>query len=255
MIPRRTVVKGLAAGIPLAAILTDPALARAAADETRLTKIKSAGGRDIAAAVAMPAAVPAPVIMLVHEWWGLNDQIKAVAADLARQGFVAVAIDLFDGRVADNPEDARQLVGAVKEADAADTVSSWIQWMKNHQDGNRKTATIGWCFGGGWSLKAATQEPVDATVVYYGRVNLPPERLRRLKGPVLGHFGTRDQFVTPDVVREFEKSMTELGKPYMVYWYEAEHAFANPTGDAFRKEDARVSWERTTAFLKRALAG
>lgn len=253
MLPRRTVVQGLA-GLPLAAVLADPLLAHAAAESTRLTKIKTVGGREVAGALAVPAATPAPVVVLVHEWWGLNDQIKAVAADFAAKGYLALAVDLFDGRVTADPQEARQLVAGIDEAAAADTLASWLQWAQNHNDSNRKLATCGWCLGGAWSLRAATLVPVDATVVYYGRVNLPSETLGKLKGPVLGHFGTRDKYINAPMVAEFEKTMTAVDKPYQVYWYEADHAFANPTGNNYDKDDALLAWQRTTEFLKQALA-
>src|SRR5690348_1819213 len=109
LVSRRTVVKGIVAGVPLAAILADPKLAR-----------------------AVPAKTPAPAVLVVHEWWGLNDQIKAVAAELADNGFLALAIDLFGGKVPANEDEAAQLsqsVGANPDA-AIDTLKSWIAWLK-----------------------------------------------------------------------------------------------------------------------------
>lgn len=252
MLPRRTVVQGLA-GLPLAAVLGNPLLAHAAAEATRLVRIRTAGGREVAAAVAMPDARPAPAVVLVHEWWGLNDQIKAMAAELGRMGYVAVAVDLFSGRLAVTPDEARRLVAAVDEAEASDTLASWLQWTKNHNDTTRRTATLGWCFGGGWALRAATLVPVEGTVVYYGRVALPPEELSRLSGPVLGHFGSQDTIITAGMVQTFEQNMQSAGKAYQVHWYDAGHAFANPTGNNFDREDAQLAWQRTTAFLKERL--
>lgn len=252
MIPRRTVVQGLA-GLPLAAILADPVLAQAAADTTRLVKIHTAGGRDVAAALAIPASTPAPALLLVHEWWGLNDQIKAVAADFAAQGYLTLAVDLFNGRVGTTADQARELMSAVKEDEAQDTLASWLQWLQNHNDSTRKIGTVGWCLGGGWSLRASTLVPVEATVVYYGRVNLPKEQLSKLKGPVLGHFAKRDLHITADIVTPFEQTMTELGKPFEDFWYDADHAFANPTGNNYVKDEAQLAWRRTTEFLAKML--
>ncbi|HLO77220.1 MAG TPA: dienelactone hydrolase family protein, partial [Magnetospirillum sp.] len=121
-------------------------------------------------------------------------------------------------------------------------------------DGNRRLGVVGWCFGGGWALNASTIAPMDATVVYYGRVNLSPDQLGHLKGPVLGHFGRRDTFITGDMVAGFERAMKQVGKPYTIYWYEAGHAFANPTGDNYRQADAQLAWRRTLEFLKKELA-
>ncbi len=252
MIPRRTVVQGLA-GLPLAAVLADPALAQSAADTTRLVRIRTNAGREVAGALAVPTVKPAPVVLLIHEWWGLNDQIKAVAADFATQGYLALAVDLFAGRVANTVDQARELIAAVKDDESADTLSAWLRWLQNHNDSTRKIGTVGWCFGGGWSLRASTLVPVDGTVVYYGRVNLPKDDLAKLKGPVQGHFALRDKHITADIVRPFEQAMTELGKPYEVFWYEADHAFVNPTGNNYVKDEAQQAWRRTTEFLAKAL--
>ncbi|MBY0432406.1 MAG: dienelactone hydrolase family protein, partial [Rhodospirillales bacterium] len=154
-----------------------------------------------------------------------------------------------------NPEEARILTEKVRPDEAADTLSSWMLWLSNHQDSARRTAVMGWCFGGGWALKAATLSPAEAAVVYYGRVTLPATELARLKGPVLGHFATRDTFITRDMVAGFEQAMNQAGKPYQVYWYEADHAFANPTGNTFDRDDAQLAWRRSLDFLKAQLGG
>ncbi len=248
---RRSLIKGIAS-LPLATVLATPSLARAAAETTRTVKITTDGGREVAAAVAMPATTPAPVVLLIHEWWGLNDQIKTMAVEFADKGYMAVAVDLF-GRVATDPTEARALTQGVKPEEALDTMTSWVRWARNHQDSTRKLATVGWCFGGGWSLNTATAAPVDACVVYYGRCNLPAERLAKLEGPVLGHFATQDKSINEAMVGEFEANMKQAGKPYSLHWYEADHAFANPSGARYDAEDARLAWSRTLAFLEQHL--
>ncbi|HLN23278.1 MAG TPA: dienelactone hydrolase family protein [Patescibacteria group bacterium] len=253
MIERRSVLKGLAS-LPLAAVLADPRQAHAVAETTSLVKIRTKGGQDVAGALAKPAKLPAPVVVLVHEWWGLNDQIKATANELANQGYLVLALDLFQGRVAATPDEARALVQSVQPDAALDTVTSWIEWARNHQDGTRKVGVVGWCFGGGWALNGSVAAPVNATVVYYGKCDLPPEKLARLMGPVLGHFGSRDTYIDKPMVDRFETAMHRAGRPYKVYWYDAGHAFANPTGDNFNKPDAQLAWTRTTEFLRANLA-
>jgi carboxymethylenebutenolidase len=250
---RRDIVKGMAAGLPLAAVLADPVLARAAAGTLEAVSITTDGGRPVNAALAMPATTPAPAVLLVHEWWGLNDQIKSVAADLARQGYIGLAIDLYDGKVADSPDVAGRLMQAVDPAAALDTAASWTRWLKANPKGDGKVGTVGWCFGGGWSLNASIAEPVDATVVYYGTVDRPAEQLAHLKGPVLGHFATRDHWITREMVDGFEKAMDAAGKAYTVYWYDADHAFANPSGGRYDAADAALAWERTLAFYRNNL--
>jgi carboxymethylenebutenolidase len=245
---RRRLLQGIA-GLPLATILADPELARAAAAGTETVTITSPGGRTVSGALAKPATLPAPVIILVHEWWGLNDQIKAVAADFAAQGYLALALDLMGGVVAQTPEQASKLTQSVQPEAATDTVAAWIGWGRKAKESNGKVGIIGWCFGGGWALIGSTTTPVDATVVYYGKCDLPAEQLAKLKGPVLGHFGTQDPRMNHDMVGKFEAAMKQDGKAETVYWYDAPHAFANPTGANYHKAETQLAWSRTLDFL------
>lgn len=250
---RRTVVKGIAAGMPLATILADPRLARAVASTLEPVSITTAGGRRVNAAFARPAKSPAPTVLVIHEWWGLNDQIKSVAAELAEQGYAALAIDLFDGKVPKDSEEASRLTRAVA-ADpqaALDTLTGWAAWLRKLPDGNRKVATLGYCFGGGWSLNCSLATPVDATVIYYGNVRKTAAELAPLHGPVLMHYGLLDKNITTAMVTAFEAEAKKAGKSVTVYAYDANHAFANPTGASYPyvKEAADLAWQRTLAFL------
>jgi carboxymethylenebutenolidase len=254
MVARRDVLKGMAsaplASLPLAAVLADPGLARAAAAGLHEYTINTPAGRRVSGALAMPQGVPAPTIVLIHEWWGLNDQIRAVTAEFGRLGYLAVAVDLMGGKVAATPDEARALTGAVKAEEATDTLTGWIEWLRVHDACNRRIGTIGWCFGGGWSLAASIATPVEATVVYYGRVNRTADELARLKGPVLGHFATRDRFIDKPMVSAWEAEMGKAGKSYTTHWYEADHAFANPSSARYDEADARLAWERSLKFFE-----
>jgi carboxymethylenebutenolidase len=250
-----TGLASLPAAMPLAAVLADPRLARAAAEGLETVSIQTADGREVSGALAVPAETPAPTVLLIHEWWGLNDQIKAVAAEFANQGYVALACDLYGGEAATTREGARALMQQVDSDEATQTLVAWIEWLKAHEASTGKVGTVGWCFGGGWSLNASIAAPVDATVVYYGRVNRGAEDLRRLESPVLGHFATRDQWINEDMVGGFESAMKEAGKTFETHWYEADHAFANPTGARYDKEDAKLAWSRTLAFFAKHLKG
>jgi len=253
-IDRRRLLQGIA-GLPLATILADPHLARAAATTTEPILLTTEGGRSVTGALAKPNAASAPVIILVHEWWGLNDQIKAVAVDFASQGYLALALDLMGGVVAQTPDEAGTLVKSVDPVAATDTIASWIGWAHGAKGGNGKVGIVGWCFGGGWALNGSIAAPVDATVIYYGKCDLPAEQLAKLKGPVLGHFGTQDPRMNHDMVGKFEAAMKQDGKEETVYWYEAPHAFANPTGANYHKAETQLAWSRTLEFLKKTLKG
>jgi len=253
VVPRRSVLTGLA-GLPLAAVLADPRLAAAAAAGLEDVSLTTPSGRAVKASLAVPATVPAPAVVLIHEWWGLNDQIKAVAAEMANQGYLGLAVDLFDGKVASDPAAAQSQMEALDADAATETMVAWIDSLKGDARSTAKIGTVGWCFGGAWSLNGSIAAPVDATVIYYGRVERSAEDLAKLKGPVLGHFAEEDQWINHEMVAGFEKNMAAAGKALEVHWYAANHAFANPTGDNYRKPEAELAWSRTLEFLTANLA-
>ncbi len=254
MTSRRRVLKGLAA-TPLATLLADTQLAHAAAETLDTVNIATPMGMQISGALAMPDGDAKGGVLLVHEWWGLNDQIKTVAAEFAKNGYVTLAADLYKGEVTDSPDEARALSGAVDATLATETLVAWVEWLRAHPDTGGSVATVGWCFGGSWSLNASIAAPVDATVIYYGQCDKSEMELANLKGPVLGHFATQDQWITKDMVTAFETSMNSSGKAYQTHWYEADHAFANPTTARYDEEDAKLSFQRTLDFLAEHLQG
>lgn len=211
-------------------------------------------GREVSARLhRAEAPTPAPAVLLIHEWWGLTDTVDAAAADLAARGINALAVDLMGGRTAATPEAARALIETVDPTRARETLVRWRDWLADEVTTGDRIGALGWGFGGGWALAAALAAPLRATVVYYGRVNRPASELAALQGPVLGHFAQSDPFIDQTMVAEFVAAMSEAGRALTVYWYEADHAFANPTGSAYDAEAAALAWERTTSFLAQAL--
>ncbi len=253
---RRAFIKGLAA-LPLAVVLADATLAQAAGERLQKVSLALPGGQNPSAYLALPSELgdgKAPTVVLIHEWWGLNDQVKAVAAELAELGFIALAVDLYNGKVGTTREEANALRMALDPALATQTLVGWIDWLRQHPNSTGKVATLGWCFGGGWSLNASLATPVDATVIYYGNVARSAQELAPLASPVLGHFGTLDRSIDEAMVGGFERAMAEAGKTDLtVHWYTADHAFANPTGARYDEDDAALAWSRTVAFLHKTL--
>ncbi len=251
---RRQFVKGLLS-LPLATVLAIPELTRAAADRVENISLTTGSGKSVSAAVAWPDAKDAPAVLLIHEWWGLNDQIKSVASEFANLGYVALAVDLYDEKVATVADDARAYMQAVDANEAMDTLAGWIAWLRSHPDTNGKVGTVGWCFGGGWSLNASIASPVDATVIYYGNVKKTAGELATLHGPVLAHFATRDDWINQQMVDGFVMAMSDAdkGDALNVHWYEADHAFANPTSARYDADDAALAWQRTTQFFRENL--
>ena len=209
---------------------------------------------------AFPADMiePLPAIIVIHEWWGLNDNVRSMADQLAGEGYIVLAVDLFGGKVAETPEEARLLmVDVVENPDAAsENIRQAYDFLKT-TGGAPRVGSLGWCFGGGWSLNTAKLFPdeLDAAVIYYGQTTDDEGELRTINAPILGHFGTADRGIPVDDVKRFEKALERLRKNYTIHYYEgARHAFANPTGQRYDAEAAEAAWQRTLEFLNQNLA-
>lgn len=198
-----------------------------------------------------------PGIIVIHEWWGLNDNVRAMARRLAGEGYTALAVDLYGGRVAQEPDSAMAFmrrVSANRDV-ASDNLMQAYQYLETQQNAPR-IGVIGWCFGGGWALRTALMLPeqLDAAVIYYGQVVTNPEELAALNVPLLGIFGEDDEGIPIAQVRSFETVLDTLGKQADIQIYEnAAHAFANPSGQRYNETAAQDAWQRTQAFLDRYL--
>ncbi|ACK67283.1 Carboxymethylenebutenolidase [Rippkaea orientalis PCC 8801] len=199
-----------------------------------------------------------PALIVIHEWWGLNDNIKAMTRQLAAEGYTALAVDLYRGQGAETPEKARELVTQASSTpkQLEDNLKAAYQYLQQEQKAP-KIASIGWCFGGTWSLNTALLFPdqLDATVIYYGGgITTDPDQLKQLQMPILGIFGELDQNPPVETVKRFEQVLNSLNKSAEIYIYEkAEHAFANPSGTRYNAEAAKDAWTKTTAFLEKHL--
>lgn len=194
-----------------------------------------------------------PGVVVIHEWWGLNDNIRMMTRRLAGEGYAALAVDLYNGQTADAPDKARQYVQEVSQNSEAaiDNLDQAISYLDEEQDAE-KIGVIGWCFGGGWSLRTALEMPdqIDATVIYYGRMVQNEAELKKLDMPILGIFGAEDQGIPKEEVTKFEKTLDQLGKNADIHIYEgADHAFANPSGNRYNKEAAGDAWQKTITFF------
>ncbi len=240
-----------------------PVASPAAAVETQ-AEIESAtvtyanlDGEEVTGFLAKPAGIEnAPGVIVIHEWWGLNENIESMARQLAEAGYVALAVDLYGGEVAADRDKARELMTA--SMDRGEVLKRNLKeayaFLKGQ--GATKVASIGWCFGGGWSLQTALLLPgeLDGAIIYYGRVVTDRDQLATLTTPILGHFGSEDGGIPVAGVREFEKALTELGKDGRIHIYEgADHAFANPSGTRYAAEAATLAWQRTLDFLTETL--
>ena len=201
---------------------------------------------------------PLPAVIMIHEWWGLNDNIRATADRLAAEGYIVLAVDLFGGKVATNPAEARQfMLSVVEDPESANAnIRSAYEFVSNTA-GAPRVGSIGWCFGGAWSLNTALLLPdsIAATVIYYGQVTDDEEKLRPVNSPILGLFGAEDKGIRVGAVRNFEGALSRLRKDYEIHVYpNVGHAFANPTGRNYDELAATDAWRRTLDFLDRHLS-
>jgi carboxymethylenebutenolidase len=199
-----------------------------------------------------------PAVVMIHEWWGLNDNIKDMADELASEGYVVLAADLYNGEVATTPDKAMQLVGTVREnpEQAISNLQSAVQYLASLPNVNSsRIASLGWCFGGGQSLQLALnseQNPLAATVIYYGNLVNDTNELSKINWPVLGIFGDQDQSIPVESVNAFEQALNETGITNEIYIYPGVgHAFANPSEDNYAPAETVDAWEKTLAFLKK----
>jgi carboxymethylenebutenolidase len=216
------------------------------------------GGKPLHGYAARPRSAKGalPGVIVIHEWWGQNDNIRAMTRRLAGEGYQALADDLYGGTHAENPDDAMKLVNGVLQnpGPAQENLRRAAAWLEGK--GAKKLGVIGWCFGGGWSLNTTLLMPdkIDATVIYYGHLETDPAKLATIKHPVLGAFGAEDKSIPVDSVRAFESALKKQGTPVDIKIYEgAAHAFANPSGGSYRPEAAKDAWQRTVAFFAKNL--
>ncbi|MEO1589910.1 MAG: dienelactone hydrolase family protein [Cyanobacteria bacterium J06632_22] len=204
------------------------------------------------------ASEPLPGLIVIQEWWGLNDNIRAMTRRLANEGYAALAVDLYGGEVAETPDEARVLVQTALQDPALLTQNVVAAYGYLAEEQQAPTVgSIGWCFGGSWSLNTALALPtkLDAAVIYYGgQISTDPTVLEPLQMPIQGHFGELDSNPSPETVAAFEAALEGLGKDAEIYLYEgANHAFANPSGTRYNAEAAALAWARTITFFSEHL--
>jgi carboxymethylenebutenolidase len=199
-----------------------------------------------------------PAVVMIHENRGLNEHIKMMADTLAKEGYVVLAVDLFNGQVASNQEEAGPLSGAVRDnpAEAIANLRAAVSYLASLENVDASMiSSLGWCFGGQQSLQLALNTapnyPLASTVIYYGRLVTDPQELSKIKWPVLGIFGDQDDSIPVENVTSFKAALDSIGIPNEIYIYEGVgHAFANPSRDSYAPDQTVDAWQKTLAFLK-----
>ena len=229
------------------------------ADAPKTETIQFPVGAETASGFLATPAKPGryPALIVIHEWWGLTDWVKEQTQKLSDQGYVALAVDMYRGKVATDPEEAHELMRGLPQDRAISELKAAFAYLGTRKDVDRdRIGTVGWCMGGGYALQLAIHEQrLAACVVNYGALPTDPTDLQQIGAPILGNFGADDRGITPADVHAFEKKMKDLNRPVDVKIYDgAGHAFENSTNKmGYRPEAAADAWTRTVAFLNKRL--
>lgn len=211
-------------------------------------------GKPVKGFIAGPTTGPPPTsaIIMIHEWWGLNSNVMEMATMFASHGYIVLAVDMYGGEFASQPEDAKRLMTAAMEKPELGVANLEAARAFLAAEGATKIGVLGWCFGGMWALEAglAQGDDLDAIVLYYGRVKTTPEEVAALEAPLLGIFASEDQGIPVEQVKQFEAALQTAQKNATIHIYDGvDHAFANPSGDRYNEEAADDAWIKVLAFL------
>jgi carboxymethylenebutenolidase len=249
--------RALVVAVFLCLVLCSAALFTAVAANTQTVSYKS-GDETVNGYLALPeGGGKHPAIIVIHEFWGLNDWVKDQAQRFAAEGYVALAVDLYRGKVGTTPDEAHILMRGLPDDRGLRDLEAAFAYLSLRPDveGN-KIGAIGWCMGGSWSIKLAEDQPkLAAFVVNYGALPTDPATISKIKAPMLGNFGADDKGIPPESVHAFEAAMKAVGKSADIKVYDgAGHAFQNPNNkDGYRKEATEDADKRITTFFQKDL--
>ena len=216
----------------------------------------TSGEEEIDAYLSRPAGEPVAVVVVIQEWWGLNDWVKGVADRFADRGYLAIAPDLYRGQVATDPEYAHELMRGLPQERAVQDIRSAAAYANTELgDASVSTGVVGFCMGGSLSLASSIEDgPFDATIICYGRPITDSAQLGTIPGPVLGIFGGADRGIGEEQVTAFESALAEAGKTHTVHTYDgAGHAFMNDTRESFDAEASGEAWKQIETFFEENL--
>jgi carboxymethylenebutenolidase len=215
------------------------------------------GDETVSAYLARPTGRgPFPALIVIHEWWGLNGWIEESTHEFAENGYVALAVDLYRGRVAEDRDLAHELSRALPQDRAVRDMKAAFEYLRRQPYVKAaKIGSIGWCMGGGYSLQFTLNADLAATVIAYGRLVMDPDQLKKINSPLLGIFGEKDRGIPPSDVRKFEKLLNEQGVQNAIHIYDGVgHAFMNPNNrGGFNKESADDAWRKIYRFFDEQL--
>jgi carboxymethylenebutenolidase len=244
-------------GLVALSVAAFAARGKADSPKTEMVTYKS-GNEDVSSYLALPqGAGKHPAIIVIHEYWGLNDWVKQQAQKFAEQGYVALAVDLYRGKVGTTPDEAHILMRGLPDDRGLRDLQAAFAYLAARPDVDaKKIGSIGWCMGGGWSIKLAEDQPkLAAFVVNYGSLPTDQAIIAKIQAPMLGNFGAEDKGIPPESVRAFEGAMKSAGKTEDIKIYDgAGHAFQNPDNKTgYRPEATADADKRIDAFFAKYL--
>jgi carboxymethylenebutenolidase len=216
----------------------------------KMVSLKTTDGPEVAVFEVRSGATQGKVVLMFHEWWGMTDQMKKAAEQLHQEaGATVLLIDLYEKKVTYNPDTAAKMMQSLNEQRVRSIIKAAIDYCGKFS----KIQTVGWCMGGTWSLQASIMagQMGYGCVVYYGMPELNARNLAPLQAPVLGFYGKKDLWISPEIVREFDITMKSLGKNFTAHSFDADHAFANPSNPKFNKEATAKANALMVDFLKK----
>ncbi len=215
----------------------------------RMVSMKVEGDSEFAVFEVKSGKNTGALIIMFHEWWGLNDYILREAEKLhVATGATVLAVDLYDRKIATSAEEAAKLMKGVQKERVEGIINACIEYGGKFS----RIQTIGWCMGGGWSLQASilAGQQGYGCVIYYGMPEMEKEKLAQLGGPVLGIYASKDAWITPQLVDEFDENMKIVQKKFTKYSFDADHAFANPSNPKYDKVATAKANDLVIKFLK-----
>jgi carboxymethylenebutenolidase len=240
-------------------LLASLSLASASVNPANMQEVTFPSGSDTAHGLLyLPGGTgPHPAVVIIHEWWGLNDWVKEQAQHFANEGYVALAVDLYRGKVATDADMAHELMRGLPQDRGVRDLTSAADWLAHRKDVDpHRIGAIGWCMGGGYAVQLAVADPnLRAVVINYGSLPTDKTALSQIHAAVLGNFGGLDRGITPDDVHAFDASMKALGQSVDLKIYpDAGHAFENPNNTTgYRAADAQDAQNRSHQFLAEQL--
>ncbi|MBX3191555.1 MAG: dienelactone hydrolase family protein [Labilithrix sp.] len=214
-------------------------------------------GKKVDGQLAEPSGTgKAPAVVLVQEWWGINDHVKSLAERLAKEGFLVVAPDLYHGKIAKDADEAGKLMTELDTLQAVQEIGAAASYLREHPRGNGKVGVIGFCLGGALSFASACHvDGLSAVVPFYG---IPPAEkvdYTKVTAPILAHFAKNDEWATVAKAEEIKKQLDAQSKPMTLEVYDAQHAFVNDTRpEVYDAANAKLAWSRSVDFLKKHLS-